>query len=647
MGLEPIRHTQPTARSTEEPVGGLFQLVSGVAKPGRQLKGNLLSSNDEQALRGLFQSPSYKSAIRHIRFPRYKNLIPGLRIEFSYPITALVGGNGTNKTSILRAIEACPEGQDLGNWWFSTSMDPIASGEQPRYIYGYLNAGARKVVEVRKVRIDRKDRHVDYWESSKPADGMERMPPLSGASTEAGRSATRWNPISKPVIYLDFRGELPAYDKFMRNPSAKESSRSLAERKDWIRQRSSKVSAAFAGVKKAFYGKVRVYEVVKLNTHELDAISRILGRRYDSIEMVLHEYFDRVGWTVNMRTGDFKYSEAYAGSGEFAIVTLVHQLLSAEKDSLILLDEPETSLHPASQKMLMHFIAEQVKDKHLQVVMATHSPYLIADLPSDAIKLLQQDATGTVVLDKQGASQTEAFFRLGAPKGDKLQLIVEDKLAGEILQRGLKPLGEAALKRLDILPFPGGSATIISRLVPNLAITGTAATMVFLDGDQRPDKDDRSPGSDTEVQPRTEFCQTSKILDESLISAVSTLFPGLPNLQIPLNGGNDVQAEANRLATYKRIHSWVYANVYFMPGQSPEEYVCEILGSSQVGSKAAKAYLRMKTIEELCKEGWEEPSLTSEQIFATQQRSLAALPVNDFSWTYIRDIVSARLAALP
>lgn len=526
-------------------------------------------------------------------------------------------------------------------------MDPIGSGEQPRYIYGYINPGAGKVVEVRKVRIDRKDRHVDYWESSKPADGMERMPRLPAGTTQAGRSATRWNPIAKPVIYLDFRGELPAYDKFMRNPSARESSRSLAERKDWIRQRSSKVSQAFAGVKKAFYGKVRVHKVVKLKSDALDEISKILGRRYDAIEMVLHEYFDRVGWTVRMHTGNFKYSEAYAGSGEFAIVTLVHQLLGAEKGAMVLLDEPETSLHPASQRLLMHFIADQVKVKHLQVVMATHSPYLIADLPGDAIKLLQQDTTGAVVLDKQSASQTEAFFRLGAPKGDKLQLIVEDKLAGEILHRGLKPLGEAALKRLDILPFPGGSATIISRLIPNLAITGTAATMIFLDGDQRPDEDDRSPSSDVVNQPQTEFRKTSLILDENLIFAVSRLFPGSPNLQIPLNGGNDLQSEANRLATYKTIHAWVYANVHFMPGKSPEEYVCEILGSSQIGSKAAKEFLRKRTIEELCKEDWEEPSLTSEQIFATQQRSLASLPVDDVSWTYIRDAVGKRLASLP
>lgn len=594
----------------------------------------------------MFQSAAYSTAIRHIRFPRYKNLSPGLKVDFTYPITALVGGNGTNKTSILRAMEACPEGQDLGNWWFSTSMDPIASGEQPRYIYGYRHPSSGNIVEVRKVRIERKDRHADYWESSKPADGMERMPAIAEGAVREGRSVTRWSPVSKPVIYLDFRGELPAYDKYMRNPSAKESSRSLAERKNWIRQRSVKVRAAFGGIIKPFYGRVRAHEVVILSESELAAVSKILGRSYRSIRMVLHEYFDRVGWTVSMQTETLSYSEAYAGSGEFAIVSLVHQIFTAAPGSMVLLDEPETSLHPASQQLLMGFLFEQVKASHLQVIMATHSPYLIAALPPDAIKLLQQDASGAVVLDKQETSQTEAFFRLGAPKKDKLQLIVEDKLAAEILLRGLKPLGEASLKRMEILPFPGGSSTIISRLVPNLAFTGTVSTMVFLDGDQRPSVDDRVPSASC-AHGETKFKKTSSISDDDLDNAIASLFPGTPNLQVPMNGGNDAEAIANRVVTRRKVHSWIYDNVYFMPGESPEEYVCQMIGHPQVSSRVAKTFLRQRTVAELGLEDWEVPGLSSDQIFATQQRLLVDLPVEDASWVYIRSIVNERLTQLP
>lgn len=37
--------------------------------------------------------------IRQIRFPRLKNLVDGTELVFDYPITALIGPNGTNKRS--------------------------------------------------------------------------------------------------------------------------------------------------------------------------------------------------------------------------------------------------------------------------------------------------------------------------------------------------------------------------------------------------------------------------------------------------------------------------------------------------------------------------------------------------------------------
>jgi predicted ATPase len=65
---------------------------------------------DFEVLARLLASRQVPSLITHIRFPKFKTLAPGARIDFAYPITALVGPNGTNKSSILRALRACPEG---------------------------------------------------------------------------------------------------------------------------------------------------------------------------------------------------------------------------------------------------------------------------------------------------------------------------------------------------------------------------------------------------------------------------------------------------------------------------------------------------------------------------------------------------------
>jgi transposase len=85
-----------------------------------------MNEADRNALKAMLAARKFDPYISHIRFPHYKNLAPDLKIDFDFPITALVGPNGTNKSSILRAIQGSPGNENLGVYWFSTSTDPIA-----------------------------------------------------------------------------------------------------------------------------------------------------------------------------------------------------------------------------------------------------------------------------------------------------------------------------------------------------------------------------------------------------------------------------------------------------------------------------------------------------------------------------------------
>jgi len=64
----------------------------------------LLTLSDELDLlaknRGKFEEV-FRSDFTHIRFPRYKNITDGARIDFTFPSTALVGSSGSRKTSVL------------------------------------------------------------------------------------------------------------------------------------------------------------------------------------------------------------------------------------------------------------------------------------------------------------------------------------------------------------------------------------------------------------------------------------------------------------------------------------------------------------------------------------------------------------------
>ena len=170
-----------------------------------------MNEADRNALKAMLAARKFDPYISHIRFPHYKNLAPDLKIDFDFPITALVGPNGTNKSSILRAIQGSPGNENLGVYWFSTSTDPIAeTGARNAFIYGYHHAGAGKIVEVLKLRI-KKDEDPDYWEPSRALSSYG-MAKFDGQSPD-NKNKTRWDTIAKPVVYIDFRQTLSAFDR--------------------------------------------------------------------------------------------------------------------------------------------------------------------------------------------------------------------------------------------------------------------------------------------------------------------------------------------------------------------------------------------------------------------------------------------------
>ncbi|MCC2890180.1 hypothetical protein [Enterobacter hormaechei] len=54
-----------------------------------------------RALQRELEKGDFEPFIQHIRFPYFKNLEMNARIDFQFPITALVGQNGTNKSSVI------------------------------------------------------------------------------------------------------------------------------------------------------------------------------------------------------------------------------------------------------------------------------------------------------------------------------------------------------------------------------------------------------------------------------------------------------------------------------------------------------------------------------------------------------------------
>lgn len=111
----------------------------------------------------MLSNGKFYNYIEYMVFPHYKNLEPNSRIELNFPMTILIGKNGSGKSSTLHAFYGAPKGYSTGEYWFSTNIDPIVEtgdSERNRYFYGYKENSKSYIKEVRKARIKRSESNI-------------------------------------------------------------------------------------------------------------------------------------------------------------------------------------------------------------------------------------------------------------------------------------------------------------------------------------------------------------------------------------------------------------------------------------------------------------------------------------------------------
>ncbi|EPG7690237.1 AAA family ATPase, partial [Providencia rettgeri] len=129
-----------------------------------------MKSSKLAALSGIFNSPKIEPFIRKLVFTNFKNIKSGQELNFDYPITVLVGQNGTNKTSALVALFGAVAGKTPEDYWFTTPLDSVKETKEKYQSYFYTYRDGMNIAEVLMVNNQRQDkgRTVDYWETSRP-----------------------------------------------------------------------------------------------------------------------------------------------------------------------------------------------------------------------------------------------------------------------------------------------------------------------------------------------------------------------------------------------------------------------------------------------------------------------------------------------
>ena len=362
-------------------------------------------------------------------------------MNFTFPLTVIVGKNGSGKTTVMKAIKLLSRKQIPQDEFFETVID---NG-------GFQNADISYMLD---------DQRLHYKRIRQNEWGKEgEIPEKFG------------------IKYIQTKTMVGAIDKsFLYDNIGKSTART--QKVEYVIKQSRKIKQ---NPRSNSERKQRHF----LSSNAIEIVNYILQGNVKSIEVIRHKYYSGTWGTSVIFNDGNQYSEYNAGSGEFVIASMVDQIQGVPSESVLLLDEPEVSLHPGAQKRLICYILEVIKKKKLQVIITTHSTTIVEKLPKAAIKCFRKIENDIIIIEEQVLFQN-AFLELECDIIDRKHIIVEDDLAKRIIEQVLKAEGLSRLLQVEF--YPGGASNIKKYTILTYSKTRVNNRYIILDGDQKKDE---------------------------------------------------------------------------------------------------------------------------------------------------------------
>lgn len=129
----------------------------------------------------------------------------------------------------------------------------------------------------------------------------------------------------------------------------------------------------------------------------------------------------------------FNFSGASSGE-KHMLFSMLNLMTSVQDDSLILIDEPEVSLHPNWQMKYIDTLKNIFSSFNTHFIIATHSHFLVSDLEgksSSVIRLLKDEKTNEITgelieSDTYGWSPDEILYRVFGVVSSRNRFVAED-----------------------------------------------------------------------------------------------------------------------------------------------------------------------------------------------------------------------------
>lgn len=500
-----------------------------------------------EQIRVMFEKGIIKNRLSQIKVHSFRKFATDSEINFSFPLTVIVGKNGSGKTTIMKAIKLLSGKEIPQAEFFETVIDDG----------GLYSANISYTLD---------GKYFQY----------KRM-----RQNEWGKEGTI--PDKLNVTYIQTKTMVGAIDKsFLYDNIGKNTSR--IQKVEYVIKQSRKIKQ---NPRSNSERKQRHF----ISESAVKDINYILQENIKTIEVIRHKYYSGTWGTSIIFNDGEQYSEYNSGSGEFVIASMIDQIQNVPSGGLLLLDEPEVSLHPGAQKRLVYYILEMIKRKKIQVIITTHSTSIVENLPKEAIKCFRRIENDIIVVE-ENVLYKNAFMELEADIAEKKYVLVEDDLAKTIIQKILAAEGLEGLLQVELCP--GGASNIKKYTLLTYSKTGIDNRYIIFDGDQKKDN----------VPDFLKIPEADKTIDflKSVFKKVTGIGADKVDWGFDANrkaGRYDVEQQKNMILSYLEFFR---NNVFFLPRMIPEDIIYNenllksILGEEGFpnveGEKDAKAKLK-------------------------------------------------------
>lgn len=180
--------------------------------------------------------------------------------------------------------------------------------------------------------------------------------------------------------------------------------------------------------------------------------------------------------TVSINNKQLPFRELSAG--EQRVLKLLDIIFRANDDSIILIDEIETTLHPLALDKLISVLNKLAKDKRLQIIFTSHS-FRLAERKDINVRTLYK--RGTSIRCDHGYNQECRMLLEGTEAPEQVKMLGEDIMSKSILMEVLRQHNK--LTSTDVRIFGGYNTAF--KLASSLSELGELNNnIVFvLDGD--------------------------------------------------------------------------------------------------------------------------------------------------------------------